>query len=241
MTEQAIILVAGLGQRMLPLTEQTPKCLVPVNGTPLLVNALNHFAAVGVKRVLLVVGHLAGRFSETIGPSFRGLEVRYVENSRYAATNSMYSLLLALREGEEDTWVLEGDVFFERAVLSLEAEGDFLWYGDAGARHMDGAFLLSDAQGYVRDLKIIREKAGRRPEGHFKSIGLLKLRRNAAAVLRQWLEQGGREDKVKLYYDLIVKEHIGEFPIRLVDVAGHKWFEIDDLEDLKKAERLFGP
>ncbi len=239
MIENAIILVAGLGNRLLPLTEATPKCLAPVNGTPILFNALDNFVAAGVKKVTLVVGHLSEVFHDRIGSSYLSMKISYIENPDYATTNSMYSLWLALRECGTDTWVLEGDVFFERSILDLDTGEDFQWYADSQANHMNGAFMVGDDKGHVTKLEIIREKKGLRPQGYYKSIGLLKLKKTAVSVLRDWLDTGVKEQKTDIYYDLIVKEHIGEFPVRLVDVARSKWYEIDDREDLKIAEEIF--
>lgn len=239
MPEQAIILAAGLGNRMLPLTQATPKGLVPVGGVPIVVNALDHFAAAGVKKIVLVVGHLAEKFPAALGRSYRGMALEYVENPRFAETNSMYSLWQGLTAAPGATWVLEGDVFFEARILSLAGPGEFRWYADSSARSMDGAFLIADGQGRAAELKIIREKGGLRPPGHYKSIGLLELGPGAVERLRGWLERGVGEGKVNLYYDLIVAEHLRESAVMLVDVAGCKWFEIDDLADLAQAEALF--
>ena len=54
---KAVILAAGVGDRLRPFTQEFPKCLVPVNGVPILVNALTHLSDVGVTEVVIVVGH----------------------------------------------------------------------------------------------------------------------------------------------------------------------------------------
>lgn len=241
MPRHALILAAGLGNRLLPLTKDVPKALVPVNGTPIVVQALRNFEAAGVTRARIVVGHLADVFRARLGERQGSVALEYVENPDYATTNSMYSLALGLAGWDEETWMLEGDVFFEPGILAMPVpDDDFLWYADGSARHMDGGFMTTDARGYIDDLKIIREKEGLRPPGHNKSVGLLRLKPSAIAVLRGWLSRGIAEQKTNIYYDLIVKENLGRHPIRLIDVAGKKWFEIDDANDLAKAGRIFG-
>ena len=109
---KAIILAAGMGNRLGPLTDTLPKCLVPVNGVPVLVNTLNHLADSGMSEVVIVVGYLKERIFERIGDRFRGMKVTYVESKRYATTNNIYSLWLAREHLTEDILLLDADVFF---------------------------------------------------------------------------------------------------------------------------------
>ncbi|HXE95479.1 MAG TPA: phosphocholine cytidylyltransferase family protein [Dongiaceae bacterium] len=238
-TTHGIILAAGEGKRLLPFTEQEPKCFVQIAGVTILENALNHFALHGVIRVSIVVGHLKENIQDKIGKSYRGMTVEYIHNSNFRSTNSMFSLYLALREVHEPVWVLEGDVFFDDSVLDLKVAGDFAWYADSSIRDIDGAYLQSGEDGVVKSLEIIRD-LGLLRDGHHKSMGLLHLTAVGAKKMTDWLSAGVQEDKVNLYYDLIVAEHLREFKVNLVDVRGNKWFEIDTYDDLQKAQNLFG-
>lgn len=236
-TLHAVILAAGEGKRLLPFTLTQPKSLAEVGGTTILENAISQFAEHGVKKVSIVIGHLADTIVQRIGKRMCGMEINYIVNSDYACTNSMYSLLLALKKSEGPLWLLEGDVFFEGGILNYSPRGDFAWYADSSTRHLDGAYLKGD-DGRVFSLEIIRDLKLLVP-GHHKSIGLLHLSPLGVSTMRCWLEQGASEEKSNLYYDLIVAEHLGDFPIGLVDVAGLNWFEIDTNEDLKAARAMF--
>ena len=55
---QVVILAAGLGRRLNPLSRQTPKCLVEVNGTPIIINALHNVTQYELSRIVIVIGHL---------------------------------------------------------------------------------------------------------------------------------------------------------------------------------------
>ena len=72
MTRRAIILAAGKGLRLLPLTSTVPKCLAVVGGRTILENALIQLRSVGVEEVVLVVGHLKERIMEKFGPEHQG-------------------------------------------------------------------------------------------------------------------------------------------------------------------------
>lgn len=234
----AVILVAGEGRRLLPFTESSPKCFAEVQGETILGNALTRLSRSGVLSVTVVVGHLKDRVVARIGTRYEGMEISYVVNNDFKTTNSMYSLLLALRFLDKATWVLEGDVFFEDALLDLPVAGDFSWFGDSSVKNMDGAFLCPDASGRVTSLEIVRDINLLR-SNHHKSVGMLRLSAEGVGALRGWLEQGVEDGKENLYYDLIVSEHLEDYPIQLIDVSGLKWFEIDSNADLEEARRIF--
>ena len=122
---KAIILAAGSGKRLSPFTDHAPKCLAPVNGVPILVNALTHLSESGIRETVIVVGHLKEMIYDAIGDSFTGMRISYIECDRYETTNNIYSLWLAREHLTEDILLLESDVFFERLLLDrlLSCEG----------------------------------------------------------------------------------------------------------------------
>lgn len=239
-TENAIVLLAGEGTRLLPLTAVLPKCLVKVRGRSILDNALERFAAAGVRDVHLVVGHLAEVVRGHVGDVCQGMRIVYVDNPDFRTTNSMYSLLLALRQVEGPTWVLEGDIFFDQDVLAMSpaVAGDIVWFGDSGIKDVGGAFLRADNSGRVTELAIIRDLSLLTP-AHHKSVGALCLSATGCRQLLGWLETGLAAGKQNLYYDLIAAEHLAEAAIRLQDVRGKRWFEIDTPVDLARTEAIF--
>ena len=68
---KAILLAAGVGDRLQPFTQEFPKCLVPVNGVPIIVNALTHLSEVGVTEAVIVVGHHKEKLYERFGGYLR--------------------------------------------------------------------------------------------------------------------------------------------------------------------------
>ncbi len=237
-TRYAIILGAGEGSRLKPLTENIPKCMVEVCGRSILRNALSLFAEKGVETTRIVVGHLASVLREHFGSSFKAMKIEYIENVEYSSTNSMYSLYLGLQGIQESTWLLEGDVFFEPSILEKPVKHDISWFVDTFRKDLDGAYLKYDDQGravsldIIRDLKLLKNQSG-------KSIGLLHLDSNGVEYFKRWLEQGVADGRKNLYYDLIVGPHFSEAYIEIIDVGGLKWFEIDNLSDLENAQVLF--
>ena len=93
---KALILAAGFGKRLRPITNTIPKSMVEVNGTPLLVNALNNLTALGITEIGIVVGHMAEYIRSAIGSEFNGAVISYFENPRYLETNNIVSLYKAV-------------------------------------------------------------------------------------------------------------------------------------------------
>jgi choline kinase len=237
MNPRAIILAAGGGTRLRPMTEHLPKCLVPVNGIPIIENAMKALSAVGCARVSIVVGHNAELLRRRLGARFQNLDIDYLNNDEWNRTNSMFSLHLALERGPA-SYVLEGDVFFEPGLLPRPCTGDVTWLVDGSYRASDGCYLRHNSSGCVTDLKIVKAPEKLTSEWA-KSIGILCLNEQGALHLREWLAVAVSQNKLNHYYDLIIAEHLDERTVWALDVAPAKWWEIDNLQDLRSAEGLF--
>ncbi len=236
--KNAVILVAGEGKRLRPFTEKHPKCFAEIANKRILDNTLEALASQGCRTVWIVIGHFARQIQETVGSSFQGMEINYIVNPVYQTTNSMFSLSMGLEQVKEATWVIEGDVFFSAPVLSLASEADIAWYVDSSVRNLDGAFLEAGEDGRAKSLQIIRDLRLLQ-DNQYKSIGMLKLSDVGVELVRSWLQQGVEEQRVNDYYDLILGDRMSDTAIKLVDIAGNDWYEVDTMDDLERARQLF--
>jgi histidinol-phosphate/aromatic aminotransferase/cobyric acid decarboxylase-like protein len=242
---KAVILAAGVGNRLRPLTDRLPKCLVPVNGVPILVNTLTHLADSGVRETVIVVGHLKEIILERIGDRFRGMKITYVESERYATTNNIYSLWLAREYLDEDALLLEADVYFERELLdSLMCAG-----GEnhaAVVRHqpwMSGTVVRLDKHDNIEAM------VGSRRQGPdfdysntFKTVNIYRLggrflRENFLPRLDAAITSG----KVHDYYETVLNELCNRDGLTMAAVRCDdiSWIEIDNQDDLTAANYLF--
>ena len=114
---RAVILAAGEGTRLQPLTADLPKCLVKVDGKPLLMRALDALASQGVDEAVIVIGDGGDTIRERIGKSYAELAIHYVEAPHYETTNNIRSLWDARRYLDQDILLLEADVVFDPEVV----------------------------------------------------------------------------------------------------------------------------
>ena len=115
---QAIILAAGMGRRLKDLTKDNTKCMVKVNGVPLIDRMLRQIEGLHLSRVVIVVGYKGQELIDHIGTLDNKTPVVFVNNPDYDKTNNIYSLALAKELlCEDDTLLFESDIIFEDSVL----------------------------------------------------------------------------------------------------------------------------
>ncbi len=116
----AVIVAAGEGKRLRPATRNTPKCLLPIGGKPLIEYSLGILEERGVERIGFVVGYLKDRIIEALGPQYT-----YISNPFYAFTNDMASLWLAKQFiGSNDFMYLHSDLLYHPRILMMTMESD---------------------------------------------------------------------------------------------------------------------
>ena len=241
---QALILAAGSGKRLDPLTEDLPKALVEVNGTPLLVNILNNLKSTGITLVIIVVGHMKEKIIQRIGYEFNGLHIAYVVNDAYETTNNIYSLWLARDIINDDVLLLECDLFFNgdllETVMKDESECTILT-SDYNSETMNGTVITIDPDNNADSMIL---KIDQRP-----GLDLSKCKKtaNIYRMNKQFIKNKFmpaidlyvRTQDVSSFYEIVLGAliYFKSSVIKAVNVPENMWFEIDDLEDLRRAEK----
>lgn len=247
MPTRAVILAAGFGSRLRPLTDFRPKPLVEVNGTSILHNALRNLETVGVTEVTIVVGYRKDAIEYACGDRFGNLQINYVESTVFDRTGSAYSLWLArdaLVSG--DCYLLEGDVFFEEEAL--RALGRCPSPNAAAVapfdNSMEGSAVLISDEGFVSEVRLKQNASSLVAGGPhlFKTMNLLRfsattLRGVIVPVLSDLIGSGA----TKAYTEELLGHLITRHGLQLAAVRCDelRWYEIDSTDDLRIAESIF--
>ena len=242
--KKAIVLAAGLGSRLKPLTEEIPKCLTEVNGKAILEHTLKILEGNGIDETVIVVGYLGNVVIDKIGYKYGNMKITYLWNEVYDKTNSMYSAWLAREYLEQGAILIEGDTVFEEALIKkvLQTPQDkTFWVGDRFTREYMGSMSTVDNKNRIIDLKIVRAELIEYRDNYYKSTGILKLTPEYGKLFSQWLNNDVQKGNVQIYYDIVIGNHLEDAPIYICDITGDIWNEIDSLDDLRKTERIFIP
>jgi NDP-sugar pyrophosphorylase family protein len=243
---QAIILAAGFGKRLRPLTENLPKCLVEVNGIPLLINILNHLSQKKICEVIIVVGHLKNIIISQIGHIYKGMKITYIENPVYDTTNNVYSFYLAQNYVHDDVILLECDLMInENAIdqlISGQADCNIL-VSPYDAQTMDGSVIRIDSDNSARELIIKRDQfSGFDYTSVFKTVNAYTLKKDF--ILNKFFPAVNvyvNTQSVNSFYELILGSLIyyGHSNIKVICIEPDEWCEIDNFDDLQRAEEMF--
>lgn len=239
MVQAAVILVAGVGSRLRPITDTRPKALAPVGDETILGRALRLLLDFGVSRVVLATGYR----EDAVRAAVAGLpcEIVLCPNPRYDTTQNSVSLALC-REAVAGRafFKLDGDVVFDSELLTRIAAGEGeLSAGVDSSRKLDAEAMKV----VVSEGRIMRfGKAVPLVSSHGESIGIERVSVAASDKLFDALDERIRAGITGLYYEDVYSEMIarGELTATAADVSGLRWTEVDTFEDLEAARRLFG-
>ena len=231
---KGIILAAGRGLRLNGETGSTPKCLMEIGGSTLLERQIEALRAAGVDDIVVVVGYRAEHVRRAAGEG-----VRYVENTRFDQTNSLYSLWLAREHLAGGFVVMNSDVLFHPRLLA-----------DLIACRHENALLIAyrerpsaaEAMGdeemkvKVRDGRVVDiSKAMAPQEADGENVGMVKFGAAGARLLLAQMDAliaaGCHNDWAPRAFCEFASRH----PLYVLDTGDYPWIEIDFPGDYEKA------
>jgi choline kinase len=235
-TKTVIILAAGRGTRLAPLTDDAPKALVPVAGKPILAYALEPLAPAaqeGRCNAAIVVGHKGDQIAAYVAERFPF--VRLVWNHDFARTNNMFSLHLGMSAAAPDAPVvfMNGDCLYHRDIVqsAVAAKGTAIFCDET--QFNAESMKITVADGRIATISKAIEKS----DAHAVSCDLYALTPSDAQTLRDILHEYVARAELNQWsevaLDLAMQRRAIHF--RPASVEGKYWYEIDTLEDLAAA------
>jgi choline kinase len=235
---KAVVLAAGPGRRLGPLTRELPKTLLPLGESGTILDlVLANLAAAGVEEVAVVTGFAAGRVDEIIPELEKrhGLTLRPVFNDRAEEWNNAHSLWLAREAFAEGALLVNGDTVHPPSVeTTLLAEDDGLVLAVDSSKPPGGEAMKVALRGDGAVERISKELG----EADGEYIGVALIGPAAAAPLADALEAIWRRDP-SLYYEDGFQELVarGEI-VRTAPIGSVDWVEVDDDADLARAREI---
>lgn len=242
---QAIILAAGMGRRLGEFTSNNTKCMVEVNGVRLIDRLLTQLAALSLDKVVIVTGYEGQKLQDYIGQEYKGLPIQYVHNPVYDTTNNIYSLSLAREQlSADDTLLIESDLIFEDALFGmiLDCPDPNVALVAKYESWMDGTMVRIDDERNI--VNFIPKKAFKYSDTdyYYKTVNIYKFSQEFSVnhyipFLDAYLRVLGNNE----YYEQVLRviTLIDNSNIKALPLTGQKWYEIDDVQDLRIAETIF--
>lgn len=238
---RAIILSAGQGRRLLPLTENTPKCLLPVAGKPVIAWQIDALLANGIGEIVIVAGFQIGKVEALIAERYHDqANIRILFNPFYEVADNLASCWIARNEMQAGFLLLNGDTLLGDdllpGLLHTQTAPINLCIDFKAEFDEDDMKVQLGPQNQVRQVSK-KLSAG---ETDAESIGLIRFSEEGARLFREAVEQGLREpEKLGSWYLAIISALAGQGMVNGYSVAGSRWCEIDFIQDLQKAEKHF--
>jgi choline kinase len=233
---KAIILAAGTGTRLMPLTKDIPKPLLEIGSISLMERMMIMCMSNGVNEFVVVLGHKKERVLDTIDYLKRKYPVNIdiVENKKYSETNTSCSVNLATRDLDDDVMIINGDNVVDERIIS-------------GLLNIDETALVVDNHKHLNKesfkLRIENNRIMAIGKGididtaSGEFIGISKVSKGDLPLFNSILEELISED-VQNYYDLAYKDLSKEAKMKYFYTNGLKWTEIDDKDDWEYAHTL---
>ena len=239
---KAIILSAGQGRRLLPMTEERPKCLLPVDGDkPILEVQLRTLARCGVRRAVVMLGFEAQKVEHFLGNRrFDALDVRTIFNPFYSVSDNLATCWLARAEMNEDFLIINGDTLFESAALRrvLSAPRAPVTVTTDSKREYD-ADDMKVSLGDNGRLRAIGKKLSL-DAVDAESIGLLAFRGTGAKAFRDALDEAVRQpEALRTWYLSVIDRLASKVSVETASIKGLWWSEIDSPDDLDRVREAY--
>ncbi len=237
----AIILSAGQGKRLLPLTEECPKCMLRVAGKSILEWQVQALLAAQIDKLFIITGFNSDLVEAHIQDRF-GAErdrIDIVYNPFYSISDNLASCWMARHAMDEDFILLNGDTLFEPALL------DTVLRSEPAPVTLTVDFKDSydndDMRVELNDF-MVKSVSKTLPDEHTnaESIGLLYFRGKGTALFREHLDRQMKQGTgLRLWFLSVVDALARQSLVRACSINGHRWCEIDFKRDLENAESVF--
>lgn len=233
---KAVILAAGVGSRLRPITNTMPKCLVQVCNKSILAYQIESYKYADIEEIIIVTGYLNEEINLFVNTNYPDLNITIVENLKFESTNNMYSLYLLKDIVKEEFILSNADVIFSKDMVY-----HLINRGDTNAICVDFTSFSEESMKLIVEENRIKKIAKNLEQSYSygNSIDLYKFSKEARDLLFEEIsliieEKEDEKSWTEVAIDLIL-DRIKFSPLH---IENRFWYEIDNIEDLQNAEEI---
>ena len=224
----AILMAAGLGTRMLPLTKDKPKPLIDVNSTPMIETVISALLNYDIENIYIVTGYLKEQFNY-LTQKYQNVEL--IENKDYRTINNISSIYYAAEVlDKSDCFICEADLYISDRNIFKPCRNS-CYYGKMVKGHSDDWVFDLDNDGYI-------SRVGKVGDDCYNMVGLSYFNKEDAKILSEQIRKryntAGFET---LFWDDVVNENLDKLKLKITPVNQNQIIEIDTVEELLRVRK----
>ena len=222
--EIAILMAAGLGSRMRPLTEKVPKPLVKAHGRSMIDTVISALEGRGVEHIYIVVGYLGEQFG-FLAEKYPNVTI--IRNTEYNEKNNISSIHAAAEVMKTaDCFICEADLFVSDPSIFKAKLNKSCYYGKMVKGYSDDWVFGLDKNGFIT-------RVGKGGTDTYNMVGVSYFKQKDAEIIANAvLEAYKHEGHEQLYWDEIVDQQLGNIKLVITPVTAEQIVEIDSVDEL---------
>lgn len=227
---------AGNGTRLKPLTDLRPKCMVEINGAPILFHLLTQLKELPVSEIVIVTGYRGDLIQEFVAKLENYPKIRLIHNEKFATTNSIVSVALMREFWDQDFCIIDGDLLLKNELLYklITTDGSFLMIDNSKEQEeIDMKAKVENGNLSYMD-KLLQED-----ETFGEFFGLSKWKPETACFFSNAIDAFLEANRTDVWYEFAIREIPKQINVPVVTCMNTEWFEIDTIADYEKAQSFF--
>ena len=234
---KALILAAGVSRRLYPHTYDTPKCLLEVGGKPIINYQLEALSELGINDITMIVGYHREMLVESVEKNFPEINFKFIVNHHYFETNTAYSVYVGRKALSDQHLLMNADVIYPKEMLSKLYHSSFenVLAVDIKSCGREEVKVIDGGQNKISAIgkDLIEDQC----LGEFIGVAKFSLEfmNEFVNALGQLIKAGGKND----FFEAGIEKLLEKQLVHYVDVSEYPCLEIDFIEDLEFARKLF--